>query len=434
MPTILLNKIRKGGTAPKNIYVGNKEVKCVYKGSTLLYDTQKTTTTSNGTPTITYGTPEITISYGTISRNGGTATPTITVKQSKTTVTPVTTTPVGHSGNSYSSLATTTNSQSTETITVTSYTKSFSGSVQNSSGATINSSTGVVSRTTSLGTTYKASSWIVMNVTVSVTANGKSNTKTVSVYMESNTYTTSTSTSTTTKTYYDVHVTADPSDRNIAKAGETISFYPRASSSVVTTKTPTTTYTYQTGSTTSTTGTPTTTTSNAVTLATTTKVYLGGTLQTTRTVAANAAQTFDWTCPANNSSSARTVSCITSISESTEIATWENSQLGSSDVYTFAKRWDVIGYPATNTGSTVIATIDSYKNGSATNVVGATATSSQSWATPSVSTTNDTPYPGTIKVTLVIGKNTSGQSRSGTLTVTQTGSGNKLTYTFTQNA
>ena len=45
--TILLNKIKVGGKAPKAIYKGSKEVKCVYKGSTLVYDTQKSVTTTN---------------------------------------------------------------------------------------------------------------------------------------------------------------------------------------------------------------------------------------------------------------------------------------------------------------------------------------------------------------------------------------------------
>ena len=45
--TILLNKIKVGGKAPKAIYKGGTEVKCVYKGSTLVYDTQKSVTNTN---------------------------------------------------------------------------------------------------------------------------------------------------------------------------------------------------------------------------------------------------------------------------------------------------------------------------------------------------------------------------------------------------
>ena len=424
MPTILLNKIRKGGTAPKNITVGSKEVKCVYKGSTLLYDTQKTTTTSTGTPSITYGTPVITISYGTIPRKGGTATPTITVTQKKTTTTPVTTTPVGHSGNSYPSQATTSNSSSTETITVTSYSKSFSGSAQNSSGATINTSTGVVSRTASLGTTYKASSWIVMNVTVSVTANGKSNTKTVSVYMESNTYTTSTS----SKTNYSVRLSANPSDRTIVQGGETITFHPLAYSEVVTT----TTNTYQTGQTTTSTS-----TSNYTTLATTTKVYVGGSLQTIKTIAANAAQVFEWTCPANGTSSTRTVSATTTITQSSTSATWENSQLGNGDVYVFQTGGlNMINYPGGMTsanGGAADVSIISTKNGSPQTY---TFSSNVSWITlnhQTISAPSGFPYTGNFISSPKTSKNMTGADRTGTFTFTQSGSNLKLNYTITQS-
>lgn len=45
--TILLNKIKIGNKAPTAIYKGGTEVKCVYKGSTLVYDTQKSSTTTN---------------------------------------------------------------------------------------------------------------------------------------------------------------------------------------------------------------------------------------------------------------------------------------------------------------------------------------------------------------------------------------------------
>ena len=38
MPTILLNKIRIGGKAPKNIQKIGVDVKTIYKGSTLIYD------------------------------------------------------------------------------------------------------------------------------------------------------------------------------------------------------------------------------------------------------------------------------------------------------------------------------------------------------------------------------------------------------------
>jgi hypothetical protein len=42
--TVLLNKIRVGGKAPKSIHKGSTEVKCIYKGGTLIYDTQKSST------------------------------------------------------------------------------------------------------------------------------------------------------------------------------------------------------------------------------------------------------------------------------------------------------------------------------------------------------------------------------------------------------
>ena len=83
--TILLNKIRIGGKAPKAIHKGGTEVKCVYKGSTLVYDTQKSVTNTN----------RLTISYPSnyLPCTAGSTTPSITKGYDSVAV--------GHSGATY---------------------------------------------------------------------------------------------------------------------------------------------------------------------------------------------------------------------------------------------------------------------------------------------------------------------------------------------
>lgn len=393
MPTILLNKIKKGSTAVKNITVGSKEVKYAYKGSTLIYDTLSHNNTST-----TYGTPTITVTYPTLSRNGGTVTPTITYSQTKTT----TTTPVGHSGNTYSSSS----SSTTITGTVTSFTAT--GSVKNSSGATIASSTGKVTRS-SLGTTYKSAEWAIMDVTITATVNGKQGTGTATVKMQSNTYS-------QTGTDYKVTVDVDPGDRYITAAGERLDIYPYACSFPV--------YTYQTGSTSNGTETQ---------LACTVKIYVSGSLNVTKSLTSSESY-YAWNCPSNTTNSLRTISLNVSCTATSKIATWSNTQPNLiTTVFTFEKGWDIISHPMSNSGANVIVTIHSYSNRHQNQTVNASASVNVSWAIATVAT-NTTPYPGNIVVTVIASKNSTGSPRSGTLTVTQTGSGKKLTYTFTQDA
>ena len=159
MSEILFNKIQLGSGAIKGLQLGSSLVKFCKLGSSLIYDTFSH---------YIYDTPTITVTYPTLSRNGGSVTPTVKYTQKRTKV--------GYSGQQYSS--------DTISGTVTSFTAS--GSAINSSGATIVSTTGVVSRD-SLGTTLKNSEWNIMNVTISATINGKSGSGSTTVKMQSNT-------------------------------------------------------------------------------------------------------------------------------------------------------------------------------------------------------------------------------------------------------
>lgn len=149
MPTILKNNIRLGGTAPKNIQLGGKDVKYAKLGNTIVYDTLSY---------YSYNTPSITFTYpsGNVAYSGGSKTPSArTWSQSYS--------PVGHSGTSYTASST--------SGTVTSF-----SIVSGSSYGTLNTSTGVF--------TFKAnSSTGTRSVTIraSVTSNGKSNTKDVTI-------------------------------------------------------------------------------------------------------------------------------------------------------------------------------------------------------------------------------------------------------------
>jgi len=54
---------------------------------------------------------------------------------------------------------------------------------------------------------------------------------------------------------------------------------------------------------------------------------------------------------------------VASISESTKTATFENTQLGSSDNYVFQSGWNMIGYSTAASGFTADVGITSTKNG-----------------------------------------------------------------------
>lgn len=159
MSEILFNKIQLGSGAIKGLQLGSSLVKFCKLGSSLIYDTFSH---------YIYDTPTITVTYPTLSRNGGSVTPTVKYTQKRTKV--------GYSGQQYSS----------DTISGTVPSFTASGSAINSSGATIVSTTGVVSRD-SLGTTLKNSEWNIMNVTISATINGKSGSGSTTVKMQSNT-------------------------------------------------------------------------------------------------------------------------------------------------------------------------------------------------------------------------------------------------------
>lgn len=116
MATILLNKIRIGGKAPTKIMKGSIEVKCVYKGSTLVYDIQKSSTQTGGL--------YVSFASSAVDWRGATWTPNISKY--------INTTPTGYSGNTYST--TTSNFTGTVTLTATGL----------PTGATFNSSTGAV--------------------------------------------------------------------------------------------------------------------------------------------------------------------------------------------------------------------------------------------------------------------------------------------------
>lgn len=101
--TILLNKIRVGSKQPR-LYKGSTEVKCAYKGSTLVYDCQKSTSNSNVfqvsyasnympwtpgyvTPTITKGYNTTATGYSGATYNKGFTSVTSTVTFTKGTTT-----------------------------------------------------------------------------------------------------------------------------------------------------------------------------------------------------------------------------------------------------------------------------------------------------------------------------------------------------------
>ena len=161
---ILYNEIFPEGDVTKGIYVGQNEVKFVNIGDKLVYDTFSH---------VTYDDPIIDISYPVMSRGGRSGTqwvsPTITYQQTVHTW--------GHSGNYYGSVI--------EEGSVSDFT--VEGAILNSSGAWIDED-GIVYRE-SLNTTYKPSTWNIMEVTISAKINGKSSSSSVTVQMESNTRT-----------------------------------------------------------------------------------------------------------------------------------------------------------------------------------------------------------------------------------------------------
>lgn len=161
---ILYNEIFPEGDITKGIYVGQNEVKFVNIGDKLVYDTFSH---------VTYDDPIIDISYPVMSRGGRSGTqwvsPTITYQQTVHTW--------GHSGNYYGSVI--------EEGSVSDFT--VEGAILNSSGAWIDED-GIVYRE-SLNTTYKPSTWNIMEVTVTATINGVSASGTGIVKMQSNTYT-----------------------------------------------------------------------------------------------------------------------------------------------------------------------------------------------------------------------------------------------------
>lgn len=160
---ILYNEIFPEGDITKGIYVGQNEVKFVNIGDKLVYDTFSH---------VTYDDPIIDISYPVMSRGGCSGTqqtsPTITYQQTVHTW--------GHSGNYYGSIV--------EEGSVSDFT--IEGAILNSSEAWIDED-GIVYRE-SLNTTYKPSTWNIMEVTISAKINGKSSSRSVTVQMESNTY------------------------------------------------------------------------------------------------------------------------------------------------------------------------------------------------------------------------------------------------------
>ena len=161
---ILYNEIFPEGDITKGIYVGQNEVKFVNIGDKLVYDTFSH---------VTYDDPIIDISYPVMSRGGRSGTqwvsPTITYQQTVHTW--------GHSGNYYGSVI--------EEGSVSDFT--VEGAILNSSEAWIDED-GIVYRE-SLNTTYKPSTWNIMEVTISAKINGKSSSSSVTVQMESNTRT-----------------------------------------------------------------------------------------------------------------------------------------------------------------------------------------------------------------------------------------------------
>lgn len=160
---ILYNEIFPEGDITKGIYVGQNEVKFVNIGDNLVYDTFSH---------VTYDDPIIDISYPVMSRGGCSGiqqvSPTITYQQTVHTW--------GHSGNYYGSVV--------EEGSISDFT--IEGAILNSSGAWIDED-GIVYRE-SLNTTYKSSTWNIMEVTISAKINGKSSSRSVTVQMESNTY------------------------------------------------------------------------------------------------------------------------------------------------------------------------------------------------------------------------------------------------------
>lgn len=161
---ILYNEIFPEGDITKGIYVGQNEVKFVNIGDKLVYDTFSH---------VTYDDPIIDINYPVMSRGGRSGiqqvSPTITYQQTVHTW--------GHSGNYYGSVI--------EEGSISDFT--VEGVILNSSGAWVDED-GIVYRE-SLNTTYKPSTWNIMEVTISAKINGKSSSSSVIVQMESNTRT-----------------------------------------------------------------------------------------------------------------------------------------------------------------------------------------------------------------------------------------------------
>lgn len=376
MPTILLSKIYPKGSALKNLRVGSTDVKYVKRGDgKLLYDTLKSTT---------YNKPSITLTYPTSNTPaaGGTTSPSSFSYSQSWYYT-------GHSGNTYSQ----TNKTSGATVEY-----SISGT-----GASINASTGVVTWT-SRGTTHSTSTRSA-TVTVKVTLNGQSNTATATVTQQANNIV-------STDTYYTVSIDSNPNPNYgpIPQAGAEMALNATAYKQTVTT--------YASGS---------VSYGDETYLTVTVKVYINNVLQTTYTVPHNAGSPL-WQCPANTSNQSRTIKFVASISESTQTATFENIQLGSSDNYVFQTGGlNMIGYSTAASGFTADVGINSTKNGTPQSFA---VTSATSWLSGTISQLSGFSY-GTHLFTIKASANT-GSARSGTITITQTGSGMTLTYTLTQ--
>lgn len=285
-----------------------------------------------------------------------------------------------------------------------------SGSEETISNATSGTNTiapshaSISATASSLGTTVKSSTTI-KSQTVTWTGNGnKSATGTMYIYQAANSVT-------STSTTYTVEMDTNPrpEERPIPQTRTELVLEAWALKR--------TTTTYTSGS---------VSTSNPTYLTTTVKVYINNVLQTTYTVAAGAAFPI-WYCPANTTGQARTIKLVASISESTQTATFENIQLGSSDVYVFQSGWNMIGYSTAASGFTADVGITSTKNGTPQSFA---VTSAASWLSGTISQPSGFPY-GTHLLTIRASANT-GSARSGTITVTQTGSGMTLTFTLTQ--
>ena len=494
MPTILLSKIYPKGSALKNLRVGSTDVKYVKRGDgKLFYDTLKSTTYGKPSITLAYPTSNTSAAGGTTSPSSfsysqswyytghsgntysqtnktsgatveysvsgtgasinkstgvvtwgsrgtthststreATVTVTVTMNGQKNTATAIVkqakndrtvkggVTTYGNVTAGSITNATIPASGGTKTATAGNGSQTYSttrkyylydsGSEETISNATSGTNTispshaSISATASSLGTTVKSLTTI-KSQTVTWTGNdNKSTTGTMYIYQAANSVT-------NTSTTYVVEMDTNPRP----EAGS----IPQTRTELVLEawayKQTTTTYTSGSVS-----------TGASTYLTTTVKVYINNVLQATYTVAAGAAYP-TWYCPANTTGQARTIKLVASISESTKTATFENTQLGSSDNYVFQSGWNMIGYSTAASGFTADVGITSTKNGTPQSFA---VTSSASWLSGTISQPSGFPY-GTHLFTIRASANY-GSSRSGTITVTQTGSGNILTFNLTQ--